>query len=194
MHYCGCKTFLNDSFVEYLLPKHFWKIWTLMAMVLKYFLSACIDDCKENHISFSRRPERMVFRKKLDWNMIFLVLFGKIMFIFLENMILTFDRKWKVIFFKKIQRNIIFSSSLPKRRSFQKGLRQDMIFLVLSGKMVFFSGKHDTFSLARKPAMNFLKKYMEIWYFLCTGMGVTNLVSRPPAKKIKEGPIPQKYT
>ena len=163
-------------------------------MVLKYFLSACIDHCTENHISFSRRPEGMVFRKKLHWNMIFLVLFGKIMFIFLENMILTFDRKWKVIFFKKIQRNIIFSSSLPKRRSFQKGLRQDMIFLVLSGKMVFFSGKNDTFSLARKPAMNFLKKYMEIWYFLCTGMGVTNLVSRPPAKKIKEGPIPQKYT
>ena len=26
MHYCGCKTFLNDSFLEYFLPKHFWKI------------------------------------------------------------------------------------------------------------------------------------------------------------------------
>ena len=53
--------------------------------------------------------------------MIFLVLFGKIMFLFLENMILTLDRKWKMIFFqKKIQGNMIFSSGLPKRRSFQK--------------------------------------------------------------------------
>ena len=130
--------------------------------------------------------------------MIFLVLFGKIMFLFLENMILTLDRKWKMIFFqKKIQGNMIFSSGLPKRRSFQKKKpRRDMIFLVLSGEMVFFSQKHDLFSLARKPAMTFLKKYMDIWYFLCTSMGVTNLVSRPPAKKkkIKDGPIPQKYT
>ena len=119
--------------------------------------------------------------------MIFLVLFGKIMFLFLENMILTLDRKWKMIFFqKKIQGNMIFSSGLPKRRSFQKKKpRRDMIFLVLSGEMVFFSQKHDIFSLARKPAMTFLKKYMDIWYFLCTSMGVTNLVSRPPAKKKK---------
>ena len=58
--------------------------------------------------------------------MIFLVLLGKIMFLFLENMILTLGGKWKMIFFKKIQGNMIFSSS------------RDMIFLVLSGKIVFF--------------------------------------------------------
>ena len=163
-------------------------------MVLKIFLSVCIDHCTENYISFSRRPERMVFRKKLHWNMIFLVFFGKIMFNFLENMILTFDQKWKVIFFKKIQRNMIFSSGLPKRRSFQKGPWWGMIFLALSGKMVFFPGKHDIFSLARKPEMTFLKKYMEIWYFRSAGMVVSKLVSRTPAKKIKEGPIARKYT
>ena len=40
---------------------------------------------------------------------------------------------------------MIFSSNLLKRWSFQKGPRRIMIFLVLSGKMVFFSRKHDLF-------------------------------------------------
>ena len=84
--------------------------------------------------------------------MIFLVLLGKIMFLFLENMILTLGGKWKMIFFKKIQGNMIFSSGLPKRWSFQKGPRRDMIFLVLSGKMVF-SRKHDIFSLGNKMTL-----------------------------------------
>ena len=44
-------------------------------------------------VSFSRRSEKMVFPKKLRCNMIFLVLLGKIMFLFHENMILTLDRK-----------------------------------------------------------------------------------------------------
>ena len=37
-----------------------------------------------------------------------------------------------------------------------------MIFLVLFGKMVFFSQKHDIFSLDRKWEMIFYMKYMEI--------------------------------
>ena len=44
-------------------------------------------------VSFSRRPEKMVFPKKMRWNMIFLVLLGKIMFLFHENMILTLEGK-----------------------------------------------------------------------------------------------------
>ena len=45
--------------------------------------------------SFSRRPEKMVFPKKLCWNMIFLVLSGKMIFLFPENMILHVRRKMK---------------------------------------------------------------------------------------------------
>ena len=45
--------------------------------------------------SFSRRPEKMVFPKKLRWNMIFLVLSGKMIFLFPENMILHVRRKMK---------------------------------------------------------------------------------------------------
>ena len=124
--------------------------------------------------------------------MIFLVLLGKIMFLFLENMVLTLSGKWKTIFFKKIQGNMIFSSDPPKRRSFQKGPGRVMIYLVLSGKMVFFSRKHDIFLLGRKPAMTLPKKYMEIWYFLCTRVGVKNLVLRPPCQKNQGWPYPAK--
>ena len=100
-------------------------------------------------------------------------------FLFPENMILHLRRK--IIFLKKIHGNMIFSSTFLKRWSFQL----INIFLVLSGKTVFFSRKHDIFSLGRKWEMTFLKKYMEIWYFLCTRTGVTNVVWRPSAKKKK---------
>ena len=71
--------------------------------------------------------------------MIFPVLLGKIMFLFLENMILTLGGKWKMIFFKKIQGNIISSSGLPKRRSFQKGPRtRTWSFLYYLERWCFF--------------------------------------------------------
>ena len=43
--------------------------------------------------SFSGRPEKMVFPKKLRWNVIFLVLLEKMIFPFSENMILHLDGK-----------------------------------------------------------------------------------------------------
>ena len=52
------------------------------------------DDLSQN--SFLKCSEKMVFPKKLHWNMIFLVvLFGKMIFLFPENMILFFRRKMK---------------------------------------------------------------------------------------------------
>ena len=97
-----------------------------------------------------------------------------------------------MIFLKKIHGNMTFSSNFLKRWCFQKRTHRDMVFLVLSGKMVFFSQKHDTFSLGRKLDMIFLKKYMEIWYFRCTSTGVTNVVSRPSAKKNQRWSYPAK--
>ena len=41
-----------------------------------------------------------------------------------------------------------------------------MIFLVLSGKMVFFSREHNIFSLDGKWKTIFLKEYEETWYFM----------------------------
>ena len=89
--------------------------------------------------SFSRRPEKVVFPKKSHWNIIFLVLSGNIMFLFPENMVLHFRRKMKDDLSPKIHGILIFSSNFLKIWSFMKGLCQHMIFLVLSGKMAFFS-------------------------------------------------------
>ena len=62
---------------------------------------------------------------------------GKDDILFPENMILPVRRKMKDDLSQKIHGNI-FSSNVLKGWSFQKGLRWDMIFLALSGKMVFF--------------------------------------------------------
>ena len=71
--------------------------------------------------------------------MIFLVLSGKMAFLFPENMILFFRQKMKTnLSQKKIHRNMIFSSNVLKRWSFQKKSHWNMIFLVLSGKMIVF--------------------------------------------------------
>ena len=58
---------------------------------------------------------------------------------------------------------MIFSSDLLKICSFQRVPHRHMIFLVLSGKMVFFSPKYHLFTLGRKRKTAFPRKYMETW-------------------------------
>ena len=108
---------------------------------LLYMNHSLFYTARKTIFSFSRRPEKMVFPKKLRWNMIFLVLSGKMIFLFPENMILHLRRKMKDDLSQKIHGNMIFSSNVLKRCSFQEGSRRHMIFLVLPGKMVFFSPK-----------------------------------------------------
>ena len=112
----------------------------------------------------------MVFTKKLHWNLIFLVLSGKIIFIFPENERWSFSKKKKKKK-KKKHGNMVFNSNVLKRWSFQKGLVQQIIFLVLSGKVVFFSWKHGIFSLdgkwGRKDLSQEIHRNMifSTWYF-----------------------------
>ena len=98
--------------------------------------------------SFSRRPEKMVFPKKLRWNMIFLVLSRKMIFLFPENMILHLRGKMKDDLSQKIHGNMIFSSNFLKRWSFQKGPTHDVSCIIW--KDGIFSPKHDIFALGRK--------------------------------------------
>ena len=93
--------------------------------------------------SFSRRPEKMVFPKKSCWNMIFLVLSGKIMFPFPKNVIFHLRRKMKDDLPQKNTRKYDIFFKLSEKMGFSKKaaidlLKRDTIFLVLSGKMVFF--------------------------------------------------------
>ena len=71
---------------------------------------------------FFKCSEKMVFPKKSHWNMIFLVLSGKMIFLFPENMILFFGRKmkddfsqkntWEYDFFKKWSEKMVFLKKL----------------------------------------------------------------------------------
>ena len=70
--------------------------------------------------------------------MIFFVLSGEMTFLSPENMILFFRQKIKDDLSQKIHGKMIFSSNVLKKWSFQKKLHWNMIFLVLSRKMVFF--------------------------------------------------------
>ena len=98
-------------------------------------------------------------------------------------MILPLRRKMKDDLSQNIYGYMIFSSNVLKRWSFRKGLRWDMIFLVLSGKMILYSRKHDIFSLRGKWGTIFFKTYMKIWNFLCTRTGVTKVALWPTVKK-----------
>ena len=137
-----------------------------LSISIKFSLSAAEipNTARKTIFSFSGSPENMVFPKKLRRNMIFLVLSGKMIFLFPENMILHVRWKMKDNLSWKIHENMIFFSGLLKRWSFQKEPRRHMIFLVLSGKMVFFSRKHDLFSLGRKWKTVLPRKYMETWW------------------------------
>ena len=129
--------------------------------------------------------------------MIFLVFSGKMMFLFPENMILHRRRKVKDDISQKNTRKYDIFFKLSEKTVFSKRAAsgQDIPCIIWKDG-IFFSRKHDIFPLGRKWEMTLLKKYMEIWYFLCTRTGVTNVVSRPSTKKkkIKDGVIPQKYT
>ena len=106
-------------------------IYITYCIYIVYIIYIYIYNARETTVSFSRRPEKMVFPKKLLQNMIFLVLSGEMTFLFLENMILRLRRKIK----DDISHgDIIFSSGPLKIWPFQKELRRHMVFLVLSGK------------------------------------------------------------
>ena len=60
---------------------------------------------------------------------------------------------------------------------------------------IFLPRKHSIFSLDGKWKIIFLKKYMEIWYFLYIRINVINMTLYPLLpKKIKDDLLPQKYT
>ena len=92
------------------------------------------------------------FPKKSHWNMIFLVvLSGKMIFPFPENMILFVRQKMKENLSQKNtwKYNIFFKC--PEKMVIQKKKsRWNMILLELSGKMVSFSWKISCFFIGRK--------------------------------------------
>ena len=79
--------------------------------------------------------------------MTYLVVSGKMVFLFLENRVLFFRQKMKDDLPKKQTWKYDISSNAPKRWSDQKKSHWNMTFLVLSGKMVFFPPENMLFFL-----------------------------------------------
>ena len=123
--------------------------------------------------------------------MIFLVLSGKMIFLFPENMILFFRHKRKDDLSQKNtwKYDIFFKCS--ERMVFPKVSRLNMIFFVISGKIVFrFYRKYIFSSGGKWKKMIFITKLVEIWYFLYICVGVTGM-TLPSWQKTK---IPRKNT
>ena len=157
------------------------------------FNTEALFTARKTIFSFCKCFEKIVLPKKSRWNMIFLVLPGKTIFLFTENMFLFFRHKRKDDISRKNtwKYDIFFKCS--EKMVFPKVSRLNMIFFVISGKMVFlFSRKYDIFSLGGKwKKMIFIKQRVKIWYFLYICVGVTG-VALPSCQKNKEAP--KKYT
>ena len=116
-------------------------------------------------------------------------------FFFLENMILPYRRKMRDDLSQKIHINMIFSSNVLKRWSFQKGLRWNLIFLILSGKMVFFFSKTwYFFPWEESEGRSFSRITWEYEIFCVHLRALQTWLCAPLSKKIKDHLIPKKYT
>ena len=102
--------------------------------------------------------------------MIFLVLLGKIMFLFPKNMILHLRRKMKDDLYQKKHTKIRnFLQTFWKDGLFKKGGAGTWSFLYYLERW-YFSQKRDIFSLGRKPEMIF-----SVYTYGCYKRGVTPL-------------------
>ena len=144
--------------------------------------------------SFSRRPEKMVFPKKIALEYDISCVIEKDDFSFSRKYDLTPKRKMKDDLSQKIQGNMIFTSNVQKRWSFQKEPRRYMIFLVLSGKVVFFPNNMTFFSWTENETRSFSRNTRKDDIFCVHVQVLQTWRDTPLAKKIKDDLIPQKYT
>ena len=91
----------------------------------------------------------MVFANKSRWNVIFLALFGKMIFLFPEDMILPLWQEMRDNISKKIYGKMIFCSNILKRWYFQKNaLEYDLSCIIWKDRI--FLAKRWSFFFGRK--------------------------------------------
>ena len=95
-----------------------------------------------------------------------------------------------MIFLKKCMEIWYFLQMPQKHGLSKKTSRWNVTFLYIWKDCIFFLGKHDFF-FDGKWKMIFLKKYMEIWYFLYICINVTNMIL-PFFKKNHRWPSPKR--
>ena len=153
----------------------------------------CIDYAARKTIfSFCRRPEKMVFPKKLCWNMIFLVLSGKMIFVFPENMILPLRRKIKDDLSQKNTRKYIFFKC-SERMVFSKGIALGHDLFCIIWKDGIFFPKTWYFFLGRKVRGDLFQEIhgnmkFSVYTYGCYKRGAVPLCQKQSRM------IPEKYT
>ena len=137
----------------------------------------------------------MVFPKKSRWNMIFLVLLGKTIFLFPENMILHLRRKMNANLSQKQYTEIwYFLQTFWKDGLLKQGQAGTWPFLYHLERWYFFYRKH-FFFLEQEVRDNLSQEVHGNMIFSVYTTGVTNVTPCPSIqKKIKDGLIPQVYT
>ena len=127
--------------------------------------------CTENHIFFFRASWKDSLSKKNRAGIWSFLYYWEIWYFFFPKIwsyLQTENERWP--FSKKKKKNtrkyeIFFKCS--EKMDFSKRTVRDLIFLVLSGKVVFFSQSMVFFPWTENEGgMTFLKRYTETWYFL----------------------------
>ena len=141
---------------------------------------------------FFKCSEKMVFPKKSHWNMIFLVLSGKMIFLFPENMILFFRRKMKDNLYQKKYMEIWYFLQMPLKDSLskKKNLAGIWSFLYYLEKWCFFPENMIFFLWTENGRWSFSRNTWKYDIF-CIGIYVTNMVS-PFCKKNQRWSSPGK--
>ena len=127
--------------------------------------------CTENHIFFFRASWKDSLSKKNRAGIWSFLYYWEIWYFFFPKIwsyLQTENERWP--FSKKKKKNTrkyeIFFKCSEKMDSSKRTVR-DLIFLVLSGKVVFFSQSMVFFPWTKNEGgMTFLKRYTETWYFL----------------------------
>ena len=141
-----------------------WKDGLSQKFVMDYDLSCVIGTYD---ISFSRKYDLTPYAENETW---------------------YFSKK------KKIHGNMIFPSNVPKRWYLQNGLRWGMIFLVLSGKIVFFPKNMVFFPWEKSEGRSFSRNTWKYEIFCGHVRVLQTWRCAPLSKKNKDNVTSQKYT
>ena len=134
--------------------------------IILFFRRKMKDDLSQKNTRkydiFFKCSEKMVFLKNSYWNITFLaVLSGKIIFLFLENMILFFRRKSNGSSFSKKKKKcmeILYFLQMPRKDClFKKNCTGIWSFLYYLERWSFFPENMNIFSLNGKWKTIFLK-------------------------------------
>ena len=126
------------------------------------------DDLSQKNIwkydIFFKCSENLVFSKNCIEIWSFSYYLEKLYFFFPKTWSYSLEAKWKMNFLKKMNVNIIFSANVLKRWSFQKTVLEYGLFCIIRKDDIF--PKIWSYSIDGRWKVIFIKRYIEIWYFL----------------------------